>query len=406
MTAPTTVHEDLARRSRMRFADVVRTGTLGIRGRPGRATLTALGIAIGIGAMVAVVGISASSRADLLADLDRLGTGLLKVSAGQTVFGKDSKLPTSAPGMIRRVGPVQAAGSTTGVDASVRRSDRMPESETGGISVLASEPQLRDVLDARMAHGRFLDAAVGRFPVVVLGSVAAERLGISSIEGSPAVWLGNRWFTVIGILEPIELAPDIDRSALIGYDEAESVFGTSRSASSIWVRAEETRASAVRSVLARTANPESPDQVTVSRPSDALAAKATADTALTSLMLGLGAVALVVGGIGVANVMVISVLERRSEIGLRRALGATRSHIRAQFVVEAAALASLGGVAGVALGAVVTAAYAAHQGWRVAVPASALAAGIAGALLLGAVAGLYPAARAARLAPADAVRPS
>lgn len=394
------------RRSRVRSVDLVRIGTLGIRGRPGRAALTALGIAIGIAAMVAVVGISASSRADLLADLDRLGTGLLKVSAGQSVFGDRSTLPTSAPGMIRRVGPVLAASSTTSVDATVRRNDRIPEAETGGITVLASEPQLTDVLGARLAHGRFIDSAVGRYPTVVLGSVAARRLGISSLDGSPAVWLGERWFTVVGILAPIGLAPDIDRSALIGYDVAESAFGTSRSASSIWVLADESRAGAARSVLARTANPEAPEQVNVSRPSDAIEAKATTDSALTSLMLGLGAVALVVGGIGVANVMVISVLERRSEIGLRRALGATRSHIRAQFMVEAAVLASLGGAFGAALGSAVTAVYAAQQGWRISVPASALAAGVGGALVLGAVAGLYPAARAARLAPADAVRPA
>lgn len=394
------------RPSRLRAGDVVRTGTLGLRGRRGRAGLTAVGIAIGIAAMVAVVGISASSRADLLADLDRLGTGLLQVSAGQTMFGESSTLPETAAAMIRRIGPVEDAASTTGVDATVRRTDHIPSSETGGIAVHAAEPDLPAVLGATLAHGRFLDAATGNYPAVVLGSVAAERLGISSLAGRPSVWLGEQWFTVVGILDPIELAPDIDRSALIGYDVATERFGTSRSASTIWVRSVDAHAASVRAVLAPTANPESPEEVSVTQPSDALEAKAQADTALTALMLGLGAVALLVGGIGIANVMVISVLERRTEIGVRRALGATRRHIRAQFVVEAIVLAALGGVVGIGLGAAVTAGYAANQGWRVDVPMSALAAGVGVALAVGAVAGLYPAARAARLAPAEAVRPA
>jgi len=392
--------------SRVRTGDVLRTGTLGLRGRRGRAVLTAVGIAIGIAAMVAVVGISASSRADLLADLDRLGTGLMQVSAGQTMFGESSTLPETAPGMVRRIGPVLGAAATTGVDATVRRTDFIPKSETGGITVVAAEPDLPKVLGATVAHGRFLDAATSKYPAVALGAVAAERLGIDSLRGSPRVWLGGRWFTVVGILDPIELAPDIDRSAMIGYDVAVDRFGTSRSASTIWVRADERQAGEVRAVLAATANPESPDEVDVTRPSDALEARAQADTALTALMLGLGAVALLVGGIGIANVMVISVLERRTEIGLRRALGATRRHIRSQFVVEAVVLAAIGGIAGIALGAAVTAGYAARQGWTVAVPVSALGAGVGVALAVGAIAGLYPASRAARLAPADAVRPA
>ncbi len=398
MTSPTP--------SRLRFQDAVATGTLGLRGKRARALLTALGIAIGIAAMVAVVGISASSRADLLAQLDELGTNLLQVSPGQSVFGEDSSLPTTAPAMVRRVAPVTAAASTTNVAATVRRTGWISRRETGGIAVVAAEAELAGVLDATLAEGRFLDDAMSAFPTVVLGSVAAERLGITSLEGSPQVWLGDQWFTVIGILETIPLAPDIDRAALIGYDVAAERFDTDRAATAIWVRADDDQVAAVRDVLPATANPEHPEEVTVTRPSDALEAEAKADDALTALLLGLGGVALLVGGIGIANVMVISVLERRTEIGLRRALGATRRHVRAQFVVEAVTLAALGGVAGIALGTVVTAGYAANRGWRLAVPIPALAAGVLVALVVGAVAGLYPASRAARLAPAEAVRPA
>ena len=392
--------------SRLRAADALATGTLGLRGKRGRTLLTAVGIAIGIAAMVAVVGISASSRADLLAELDELGTNLLQVTPGQSVFGDASTLPTTAPSMVRRVGPVTAAASTTSVDASVRRTDLIPASETGGIRVVAAEPELAGVLDATLAHGRFLDDATGAYPTVVLGAVAADRLGLHSLDGSPQVWLGDQWFTVIGILDALPLAPDIDRSVLIGYDVAGDRFGTDASASAIWVRAEDDQITPVRGVLPATANPEHPEEVTVTRPSDALEAEAQADDALTALLLGLGGVALLVGGIGIANVMVISVLERRTEIGLRRALGATRRHVRTQFVVEAIVLAALGGVAGILLGTAVTAAYAASRGWQLAVPVPALAGGVLVALLVGAVAGLYPAARAARLAPAEAVRPA
>lgn len=392
--------------SRLRAGDVVAVGSLGLRSRRGRTLLTALGIAVGIAAMVSIVGISASSRADLLEELDRLGTNLLQVSAGQSAFGEDAELPTTAQGMIRRVAPVESAAATRNVPVSVRRTDRVDEAVTGGISVVATEPELVGTLGASMADGRFLDDALARLPTVVLGSEAAARLGIGDLDGSPLVWLGERWFSVVGILDPVPLAPDIDRSALIGYPVAQELFAIDDSASTVRVRTDPERVEAVRGVLAATANPEAPSEVAVTRPSDALAAKAQADDALTALLLALGAVALLVGGIGIANVMVISVLERRTEIGIRRALGATRRHIRLQFVVEAVLLAAAGGLGGILLGVAVTTGYARSQGWTVAVPAAALAGGVGLALAVGALAGLYPAARAARLAPADAVRPS
>jgi putative ABC transport system permease protein len=388
--------------SRLLPADVLRVGGVGLRMRRLRAALSALGIAIGIAAMVAVLGISESSKSDLIATLDRLGTNLLQVSPGQTVLGEQAELPKQAAGMISRIAPVDAVSAVEGVDATVRRTNYIPEEETGGISVAAADVDLLTTLGATLRTGVYLDAAKARYPTVVLGSKAAERLGIT--RPGVAVWLGERWFTVIGILNPVELAPDLDSAALIGLPIAKQLFDAEGSASTIYVRADPDDLDDVHAVLGATANPEHPEEVEASRPSDALEARAAAKTAFTSLFLGLGAVALLVGGVGIANVMVISVLERRSEIGLRRAIGATRGHIRLQFLTESLILSGLGGAAGVVLGTVITFVYASNRGWETAVPWYVPAGGVAAALAVGVVAGLYPAMRAARLAPTEALR--
>ena len=393
-----------APRSRLHPGDLLRVGSVGLVTRRVRAALSALGIAIGIAAMVAVLAGSESSKADLLADLDRLGTNLLTVSPGKTIGGNNASLPTGATGMVGRIGAVQQSSATGSVGATVRRTDRIPETETGGITVRAATTDLLETLGGRMASGRFLDAATERYPTVVLGAVAAERLGITDVTNRPQVYLGGQWFTVIGILEPLPLAPEIDRSALIGFPVAVERLDADGTPSTIYVRSDPDAVEDVRSVLAATANPEAPEEVDVSRPSDALEARAAAKTAFTSLFLGLGGVALLVGGVGIANVMVISVLERRREIGLRRALGATKRHVALQFLTESLLLSGLGGLAGVSLGALVTVAYAHTQDWHTVIPPIGLIGGVTAALLIGAVAGLYPAARAARLAPTEALR--
>ena len=392
--------------SRLRFADVLAVGSVGMRTRRLRTALTATGVAIGIAALVAVMGISASSRADLLAELDALGTNRLQVKAGSSFTGGTPTLSDDAIAMIRRISPVQAVSGITTVDATVRRTDRVDEGETQGISVQATDTHFLEAAGATVAQGRFLDAATERYPAVVLGPDAAKRLGVGDVSDGRAVYLSGQWFDVIGVLDEIELLPNLDNAAFIGYPVAEAVFETERAPSTVYVVTDPDQVDAVRSVLGATANPETPGEIDVSRPSDAIAAKSAADDTLTALLLGLGGVALLVGGIGIANVMVISVLERRTEIGVRRALGATRRHVRLQFLVEAVLLSALGGVIGVALGAGVTVGYTHLRDSVLSIPFTSLAAGVGAALAVGAVAGLSPAARAARLAPADAIRPA
>jgi putative ABC transport system permease protein len=390
--------------SRLQGSDLMRVGSIGLRTRKLRAGLSALGIAIGIAAIVAVLGISDSSQADLVAQLDKLGTNLLEVQAGQTFGGASSSLPTTAEAMVGRIGPVQQVSSVSSVTANVYRNPYIDAGQTGGIGVKAARPDLLAVLAGRLAQGRFLDAATSRYPVTVLGSVAAQRLGITTLVPGSTVLIGGTRYGVAGIMESLPLAPDLDRSVLIGYPQAQAALGATGAATTIYLRPATDQVDAVADVLPRTVNPANPDEVQVSQPSDALQARIAAKRAFSSLFLGLGAVALLVGGVGIANVMVISVLERRGEIGLRRALGATRRHVAGQFLTESVLLGLLGGVCGVALGAAVTALYASSQHFRIVVPLSAVAYGVGAALVIGAVAGFYPALRAAHLSPTDALR--
>jgi putative ABC transport system permease protein len=384
-------------------SDFVRLSAVGLRTRKLRAGLSALGIAIGVAAIVAVLGLSSSAQAGLLNEIAQLGTNLLVVQNGQTLSGQTAELPEQAPAMISRIGPVTEVQETGSVNGNVYRNPLIPTIDTSAISIDAASLGLLRTVGASVAQGSYLNAATAQEPVCVLGAAAAQRLGIDRVFSGERIWLDTMWCYVAGILNPATLASAIDSSVLVGFPAAEHYLGFDGHPSAIYVRAVTSQVNAVDNLLAATANPENPFEVDVSQPSAALVAQADAQGAFDGLFLGLGAVALLVGAVGVANIMVISVLERRSEIGLRRALGATKGHIRVQFLLEAVLLALIGGTAGVAAGALSTAVYASSKSETVVIPALAWAGGITAAILIGAIAGLWPALRAARMSPTEAL---
>ncbi|GAA1811441.1 ABC transporter permease [Luedemannella flava] len=386
---------------RLRAVDLAVVGLDGLRGRRMRAVLSALGIAIGVAAMVGLVGISTVSKAGLMAEIEQLGTNLLTVSPGTSLTGQKSTLPNTAEGMVARIPGVTGVSATGTVPgATVRRTDKIDSATTNGIAVQASRTNLLEALGGTMKSGTFLNAATGQYPAVVLGSVAARRLGIDKAGGH--VYIAGRYFMVIGILDSLRLATEIDRSALIGWSYA-ARLGFDGHATTLYERSTDETVNSVRAVLAATVNPAHPEEVQLSRPSDVLTAQAAANRAFNALFFGLGAVALLAGGVGIANIMVIAVLERRQEIGLRRSLGATRGQIRAQFLTESVTLSALGGGAGVLAGLIVCIGYASFKGWPLALPVEAIVGGAGAAIAIGAIAGVYPARRAARLTPTEAL---
>ncbi|MEU5400610.1 ABC transporter permease [Streptomyces sp. NPDC005963] len=387
--------------SRLSLRDVLGVGAVGLRARRARVVLSALGIAIGIATMVAVVGLSESSRADLMAQLDRLGTNLLTAEAGEDLEGNRIKLPKSAVAMVERVGPVLHATAAADIDARIRRSDLVPQERSAGVIAQAVHLDLLTTLGGEVDQGSWLTPAGERLPTTVLGSVAAQRLGVN--RTGETIMMNNTRVVVVGILRPLELVPTLDRVAMVGFPAAEQHFGFDGHPTTVFERSTDAAVEDVWAILPRTISPGNEAGVKVSRPSDALAAKAATNEGLTTLMLGLGAVALLVGGVGVANTMVISVLERRQEIGLRRALGATRHAIRLQFLTESLLLSGLGGITGALLGTATTYGFAHAQDWTAVVPPWSLAGGLAATLLIGVLAGLYPAIRASRLHPTVAL---
>ena len=391
-------------KNKLRTRDLFFVAVYGVKARKGRAALTSIGIGIGIAAIVAVSGIAASGSADLLSTLESLGTNLVKASPQAGFFGTQEELPEGVIGMVERIGPVEEVTSTTQTDLLVRRSNFISEFEGGGISTIVTSSELLNVIGGKLSEGRFITDGLSDLPVTVLGNVTAKRLGITNLSKPTKILIDDEWFGVIGIVEELKIHPDLDRSVFIGYGAAKKLFDISEEPTTIYLRANPTFIEDVVEVIAPSMNPENPDQVEVSRPSDALEAQQAVEASFTNLLLGLGSVALLVGGVAIANVMVMSVLERRMEIGVRRSIGATRREIRYQFLLESIVLSGIGGLVGVMLGSLITLAYTNYTNIVFSIPVWQILGAVVLALLIGAISGVYPAIKASKIQPAEAVR--
>ena len=392
------------KKNKLRTKDLFFVALYGVKARKGRAALTSIGIGIGIAAIVAVSGIAASGSADLLSTLESLGTNLVKASPQAGFFGTQEELPEGVIGMVERIGPVEEVTSTTQTDLLVRRSNFISEFEGGGISTIVTSSELLNVIGGNLSEGRFITDGLSDLPVTGLGSVTAKRLGITNLSQPSKILIDDEWFGVIGIIEELKIHPDLDRSVFIGYGAAKKLFDINEEPTTIYLRANPTFIEDVVEVIAPSMNPENPDQVEVSRPSDALEAQQAVEASFTNLLLGLGSVALLVGGVAIANVMVMSVLERRMEIGVRRSIGATRREIRYQFLLESIVLSGIGGLVGVMLGSLITLAYTNYTNIVFSIPVWQILGAVVLALLIGAISGVYPAIKASKIQPAEAVR--
>jgi len=397
-------------RSRLRIVDVVLQALRGLTSRKLRTALTALGISIGIASLISIQGITEANQADARAEIDALGSDFLLITAGTGITEEAELLPYAADMLDTHIDSLEHVAALYPVDARARRNELIPEVQTGGVTVSAISASGLDLLEpvnGSVAFGRFHDATSVEVPGVVLGSLAAERLGIQHLVGHPTINISGHQFAVIGVLDEFEtLNTDLNRTVIVGLPVAETLFETPDTPSAIYAQVPPEELDDARDLIPAQANPAAPAEVAVSRPTEALEIREVIDETFARILQALALIVLAVGGIGIANIMVISVIERRGEIGLRRSLGATRKHIASQFIIESTMLSLLGGVLGVGLGVGIVFGYARYKDFEAIIPWYWLSVGVGAAFALGALAGLYPALRASRLDPAEAVRPA
>ena len=408
MTGPTS--NPKRQRSRLRAIDVVAQAVRGLTSRKLRTALTALGISIGIASLISIQGITEANQAAARAEIDALGSDFLFITPGTGITEEAELLPYAPATLDSHISDLEYVAALYPVDARARRNELIPEAQTGGVTISAitsADLDLLEPVNGSVQFGRFHDPTSVEVPAVVLGSLAAERLGIRHLTGHPTINISGTNFSVIGVLDEFEiLNTDLNRTAIIGLNVAANLFETPDNPGAIYAQVQPEQLDDVRELIPAQANPFAPGEVAVSRPTEALEIREVIDETFARILQSLALIVLAVGGIGIANIMVISVIERRGEIGLRRSLGATRKHIASQFIIESTVLSLLGGVLGVAIGVAIVIGYAQYKDFDLIIPWFWLTIGVGAAFVLGALAGLYPAWRASRLDPAEAVRPT
>jgi macrolide transport system ATP-binding/permease protein len=399
------------RDSGMWAEDLLNEAVAGLFARPVRMVLTILGTVIGLAALVATIGLSRTASQQIIGRFDELAATEITVTAKPAPEGQPANdLPWDAPARLARLNGVVAAGTVSTVDVGDELVSASPVSDpltrsTFKLAVEAVSPELFTAIRATVRTGRLLDDGHGlrREQVAVLGPNAADELGITRIDQLPALRIGDRAFLVIGILDSVKRRYDLRSAVLLPEGTARSLYGL-RVPESVVV---ETRVGAT-SLLSRQVpfalRPDAPTGLRVASPEQPQRLRGGVRSDLDVLFLLLSGVSLLVGAIGIANVTLVSVMERTGEVGLRRALGATRRHIAAQFLLESAAMGVVGGILGASVGLLVVVAVAAYNSWTpVMDPVAPLLAPLIGGVV-GLLAGAYPAMRAARLEPVEALR--
>ena len=400
-------------RSRLTVRDLISESFAGLSARPARSALTVLGTVLGITALVATLGVSRTAGNQIVARFDSLAATEVLVEPNNLGGGgatRSSTLPWDSETRLNRLNGVLAAGTLTEVDVkgalTSTTSVQDPSANTEfAIPVRAASPGLFAAVRTRLRTGRVFDLGhdVRKDRVAVIGPAVAEQLGLNRVDQQPALFVGDRLFVVIGIIDDVARQPDLLDSIIIPNGTAQREYDL---VAPLLVEVDTAvgAATLISRQAPRTLDPDDPSRLRATTAGEPKRVKDEVQSDVNGLFLILGVVSLLVGAIGIANVTLVSVLERIGEIGLRRALGAGRRHIAAQFLAESTVLGLLGGAVGASLGVLVTVAISASKQWTPVMDARLpILAPFLGATV-GLLAGLYPALRAASLQPVDALR--
>ncbi|WP_214417190.1 ABC transporter permease [Sphaerisporangium fuscum] len=392
----------------MDVRDLTNEAMAGILARPVRSALTTLGTVLGITTLVVTLGVAATAGNQIVGRFDELTATAITVEVPE----QDDRplVPWDAVGEVTRLRGTASAAALAQNDKSanqiVRSNDLVDPTRVTGqtLTVVAASPTLPEAARGRMVQGRFFDAGhVARADeVVVLGEQAARMLGVTRLDRAPAVFVGGHAYTVIGILGELRRERELGTAVIVPPTVGRR-FGL-RQVTRVLVNTTLGAAELIARQAPAALSPGDQGMLRVTSPASPTRARDAVQSDVNALFLILGLVSLVVGAVGIANVTLVTVMERISEIGLRRALGAARRHIAAQFLLESTLIGTTGGVIGASLGVVAIVAVSAVKDWTPVLDVGLAAAAPAAGAVVGLLAGLYPSLRAARMEPVDALR--
>jgi putative ABC transport system permease protein len=395
--------------------DLAAEATAGIGARPGRLALTILGTVLGIASVVVTVGLAQTAAGQIARRFDAVAAtqASAEPAKNRNAMGNEValiRLPWDAEDRVERLAGVEAAGLVATVDVAGAKVTAVPvndpsQPQAASPQVLAGTAGLLDAVRGRVVTGRFFDSGHDERAdrVVVLGARAAERLGVSRVDSQPSIFIGERSYTVIGIVDDVQRRSDLLDAVVLPMGTARTDFGIA-AAEELQMRIAVGAGPLVSEQVPVALSPNSPEAIEVQAPASASGVRQDVQADVNTIFLALGGVALLIGGLGIANVTLLSVMERVGEIGLRRALGARRRDIGAQFVLESVTVGLLGGLIGASLGVAVVVLVSAVQHWTPILDTTVVLVSAAGGGVIGLIAGIYPALKAASVEPIAALR--